>query len=274
MPALVRDARGAGRVSGGRVPVAARSGWPLLVAVVARSRRPGGGAALHVQLRRSRDHASRRGHPDSLRLLPRRGLRSPRSGEGRRRDPGRDPSVKDRVPVRQVRRARQLPVRRGGAGPAGGSPDVRAVGRRAVRAGRLPRDLRPDPRAGSSLRGGRRGPLRRGSGPLRPRRPRRLVLLFACRPIALPTLSAGAKGPGILKRRPAFDPAGAATLEVAIQESVPGGKEFSSGLNIRDKPFPRVPWNGIPIRPDLVAARAAQVFSVVPLLALQFADRF
>jgi ABC-type transport system involved in multi-copper enzyme maturation permease subunit len=94
--------------------------------------------------------------------------------------------------------------------------------------------------------------------------------------IALPTISAGAKDPGILARRPAFDPAGAATLEVAIRESVPGGKDFSSGLNIRDKPFPRVPWNGIPIRADLVAARAAQLLYVVPLLVLAILlfDRF
>jgi hypothetical protein len=100
------------------------------------------------------------------------------------------------------------------------------------------------------------------------------VFLFVL--IALPTILAGAKDAAALKRRPAFDPAGAATLEVAIQRSVPGGRDFSSGLIVSDAPFVRVPWNGIPIRPALIAARASQLLAVVPLLAaaVLLFDRF
>jgi hypothetical protein len=100
--------------------------------------------------------------------------------------------------------------------------------------------------------------------------------LFLLVVIGLPMWGVEAGSPNGLTKLPLFDPAGVATLEVLIRQSVPDGKNFSSGLIIEDKPFERVPWNGIPIHTAFVASRAAQLLDVVPplFLAVLLFDRF
>jgi hypothetical protein len=100
-------------------------------------------------------------------------------------------------------------------------------------------------------------------------------LVFVLVVIALPMAGIESDGPNRTKL-PRFDPAGIATLEVLIRQSLPGVQHISSGLTIDDKPMERVPWAGIPIRADFVASRAAQILDVVPplLLAVLLFDRF
>ena len=93
---------------------------------------------------------------------------------------------------------------------------------------------------------------------------------------ALPMMLAGTNGRGRLARMPLLDPAGAATGAWLAQQSVPGGVSFSTGLEIRDTPFARVPWKGVPVTPALVAVRASNVLlALLPLgLAVAVFDRF
>jgi hypothetical protein len=94
--------------------------------------------------------------------------------------------------------------------------------------------------------------------------------------VALPMLMAGADEKGVLRRWPVLDPAGLATQAALARQSVPGAVGFSTGLEIRDTPFTRVPWNGIAISPRVVAVRALNLLlAVTPLgLAVVLFDRF
>ena len=93
--------------------------------------------------------------------------------------------------------------------------------------------------------------------------------------IALPMAGVASDGPNRTKL-PVFDPAGIATLEVLIRQSLPGVQHIASGLIISERPYERVPWEGIPIRADFILSRAAQLFGVVPplFLAVLLFDRF
>lgn len=100
-------------------------------------------------------------------------------------------------------------------------------------------------------------------------------LVFVLVVIALPMASVEASGPSSTAF-PRFDPAGIASLEVLIRQSLPGATNISSGLTFDDKPLGRVPWAGIPIRAAFVASRASQLLQCVPplLLAVLLFDRF
>jgi len=100
--------------------------------------------------------------------------------------------------------------------------------------------------------------------------------VFALLLVALPMGLAGTDARGIMRRPPLLDPAGAATQAALARQSVPGAVGFSTGLEIRDAPFPRVPWRGIAITPRLVALRAVNLLiAVLPLgLAIAVFDRF
>lgn len=100
-------------------------------------------------------------------------------------------------------------------------------------------------------------------------------LAFVLVVIALPMAGVDESGSSRLKL-PLFDPAGIASLQVLIRESLPGMKHISAGLTIEDTPYQRVFWGGISIRAAFVASRAAQLLYVVPplLLAVFLFDRF
>jgi len=95
--------------------------------------------------------------------------------------------------------------------------------------------------------------------------------------VALPMGLAGAGDPqGKLRRAPLVDPVGAATQAYLARQTVPGATGFSTGLEIRDEPFERVPWAGIRVTPGLVALRAANLLvALIPLAAaILLFDRF
>jgi hypothetical protein len=100
-------------------------------------------------------------------------------------------------------------------------------------------------------------------------------LVFVLVVIALPMAGIDENGPN-RTRLPRFDPAGIASLEVLIRESLPGVSHISAGFTIEDKPMERVPWRGIQINAAFVASRAAQLLDVVPplFLAVLLFDRF
>jgi len=101
--------------------------------------------------------------------------------------------------------------------------------------------------------------------------------VFSLLLVAAPMGLAGAGDPqGKLRRVPAIDPVGAATQAYLARQTVPGATGFSTGLEIRDEPFERVPWAGIRVTPGLVALRAANLLvALVPLgAALLLFDRF
>jgi hypothetical protein len=67
-----------------------------------------------------------------------------------------------------------------------------------------------------------------------------------------------------------------ATQAYLARQTVPGAVGFATGLEIRDEPFPRVPWRGVPVTPRLVAIRAGNLaLALLPLaLAVAIFDRF
>ena len=69
--------------------------------------------------------------------------------------------------------------------------------------------------------------------------------------IGLPMALAGTDAKGVMRREPLIDPVGAATQAALARQTVPGAVGFSTGLEIRDEPFPRVPWPGIAVTPKL-----------------------
>ena len=70
--------------------------------------------------------------------------------------------------------------------------------------------------------------------------------VFSLLLVGAPMALAGAGDPqGKLRRAPAIDPVGAATQAYLARQTVPGATGFSTGLEIRDEPFERVPWAGI-----------------------------
>lgn len=94
--------------------------------------------------------------------------------------------------------------------------------------------------------------------------------------VAVPMMFAGVDAKGVLRREPLLDPVGAATQAALARQSVPSAVGFSTGLEIRDAPFPRVPWPGIAVTPRLVAGRAVNLLlCLLPLgLAIAVFDRF
>jgi hypothetical protein len=101
--------------------------------------------------------------------------------------------------------------------------------------------------------------------------------VFSLLLVAAPMGLAGAGDPqGKLRRVPAIDPVGAATQAYLARQTVPGATGFSTGLEIRDEPFERVPWAGIRVTPGLVGLRAVNLLvALLPLgAALRIFDRF
>ena len=78
--------------------------------------------------------------------------------------------------------------------------------------------------------------------------------------------------------KPVFDPAGIATDEWLLAQTLPKeAKSVSSGhVSFADKKIERVPWKGIAVTPELLAMRAANMaLAVLPfLLAVLVFDRF
>jgi hypothetical protein len=81
----------------------------------------------------------------------------------------------------------------------------------------------------------------------------------------------------VAMRRPIFDPAGVATAEWLVRQTVPAdASSVSSGHIVRSQPIERVPWKGVAITPGLVAMRAFNLLlALLPLLpAIAVFDRF
>jgi hypothetical protein len=81
----------------------------------------------------------------------------------------------------------------------------------------------------------------------------------------------------VAMRRPIFDPAGVATAEWLVRQTVPADAfSVSSGHIVRSEPIERVPWKGVAITPGLVAMRAFNfLLALLPLLpAIAVFDRF
>jgi hypothetical protein len=99
--------------------------------------------------------------------------------------------------------------------------------------------------------------------------------VFSLLLVALPFATAGGAS-GRLEHWPLVDPAGAATDAWLARQTVPGAVGFSTGLEVRETPFTRVPWRGIPVTAALVGVRAANLLiAVAPLLlAVVLFDRF
>jgi hypothetical protein len=79
------------------------------------------------------------------------------------------------------------------------------------------------------------------------------------------------------RTRPVFDPAGLATHQWRVRQSLPDGiRGISTGYVMHGKPFERVPWKGAPVTADLVAMRALNLLlALAPLgLAILVFDRF
>lgn len=77
--------------------------------------------------------------------------------------------------------------------------------------------------------------------------------------------------------RPVFDPAGIATDEWLVRQTVPSNATgISSGHITRDKEIERVPWKGVPLTAGLAGMRAVNfLIALVPLLpAILLFDRF
>lgn len=77
--------------------------------------------------------------------------------------------------------------------------------------------------------------------------------------------------------RPVFDPAGIATDEWLVRQTVPANATgISSGHITRDKEIERVPWKGVPLTAGLAGMRAVNLLiALVPLLpAILLFDRF
>ena len=101
--------------------------------------------------------------------------------------------------------------------------------------------------------------------------------VFSLLLVALPMGLAGAgEGEGKLRRVPLVDPVGAATQAYLARQTVPGAVGFSTGLEIRDEPFERVPWTGIRVTPGLAALRAGNLLvAFLPIAAAVLVfDRF
>ena len=81
----------------------------------------------------------------------------------------------------------------------------------------------------------------------------------------------------VAMRRPIFDPAGVATAEWLVRQTVPADAySVSSGHIVRSQPIERVPWKGVAITSGLVAMRAFNLLlALLPLLpAVALFDRF
>jgi len=77
--------------------------------------------------------------------------------------------------------------------------------------------------------------------------------------------------------RPVYDPAGVATDEWLVRQTVPANATgVSSGHIHRDKPIERVPWKGVPLTWGLVGMRSVNfLLALLPLLpAILLFDRF
>lgn len=77
--------------------------------------------------------------------------------------------------------------------------------------------------------------------------------------------------------RPILDPAGLATAEWLVRQTIPpNATSVSSGHIVRDGPIERVPWPGVSVTPGLVALRALNfLIALLPLLpAIVVFDRF
>jgi ABC-2 family transporter protein len=96
-------------------------------------------------------------------------------------------------------------------------------------------------------------------------------------PMKLAGMDMDASPHPVAMRRPIFDPAGLATAEWLVRQTVPADAySVSSGHIVRSEPIERVPWKGVAITPGLVALRAFNLLlALLPLLpAIALFDRF